>query len=239
MCGMGSRPWAEFLKSAPLSEKVRRDIERVYTEKVDYLPGLSREQKRKRLQEISYADYLTKTCKLDAAALPFFQTYTHDEFCVGIESVPALSCYEVGDDYGSFTYPGFDGLDLGRRSRDEPYIFHFPDGNASVARLLVRSLIPAAIPGHTMDDIVTARAGYAQLDEANSSDADSPEQHGCQGAERRPREIGEGRHGCLHARRQAADGARKVVRARLLQHDDSISVPGTCRRNRGKPCTSW
>ncbi len=169
VCGMGSRPWAEFLKSAPLSEKVRRDIERVYTEKVDYLPGLSREQKRERLQEISYADYLTKTCKLDAAALPFFQTYTHDEFCVGIESVPALSCYEMGDDYGSFTYPGFDGLDLGRRSRDEPYIFHFPDGNASVARLLVRSLIPAAIPGHTMDDIVTARAGYAQLDEANSS----------------------------------------------------------------------
>ena len=167
--GMGSRPWAEFLKGAPLTEKVRREIERVYTEKVDYLPGLSREQKRAQLREISYADFLTKTCKLDPDTLPFFQTYTHDEFCVGIESVSALSCYEMGDDYGSFTYPGFDGLDLGPRSRDEPYIFHFPDGNASVVRLLVRSLIPPAIPGHTMDDIVTARADYAQLDDAKSA----------------------------------------------------------------------
>jgi spermidine dehydrogenase len=167
--GMGSRPWAEFLKGAPLTERVRREIERVYTEKADYLPGLSRDQKRAQLKEISYADFLTKTCKVDPDALPFFQSYTHDEFCVGIESVPALMCYETGDDYGSFTYPGFDGLDLGPRSKDEPYIFHFPDGNASVARLLVRSLIPATIPGHSMDDIVTARADYAQLDDAKSA----------------------------------------------------------------------
>jgi spermidine dehydrogenase len=42
--------------------------------------------------------------------------------------------------------------------------FHFPDGNASIARLLVRNLIPDAIPGHTATDIVTARANYAMLD---------------------------------------------------------------------------
>ena len=168
--GMGSRPWAEFLKSTPLAEKVRLDIARVYTEKVDYLPGLSREQKRARLAEISYADFLTQICKLNPDALPFFQTYTHDEFCVGIEAVSALTCYEVGDDYGSFTYAGFDGLNLGDEGKkEEPYIFHFPDGNASVARLLVRSLIPEAIPGRTMDDIVTARADYAKLDDADSA----------------------------------------------------------------------
>ncbi len=167
--GMGSRPWAEFLKSTPLSDKVRSEIARIYTEKVDYLPGLSREQKRARLTETSYADYLTQACKLDPKALPFFQTYTHDEFCVGIDAVSALACYEVGDDYGSFTYAGFDGLDLGPRAEEEPYIFHFPDGSASVARLLVRSLIPAVIPGHTMDDIVTARADYARLDEDKSA----------------------------------------------------------------------
>ena len=167
--GMGSRPWAEFLKGTPLSINARRDIERVYTEKVDYLPGLSREQKRARLTETSYADYLTRTCKLDPAVLPFFQTYTHDEFCVGIDAVSALMCYEVGDDYGSFTYAGFDGLGLGDEGKkEEPYIFHFPDGNASVARLLVRSLVPAAIPGRTMDDVVTARADYAQLDDTKS-----------------------------------------------------------------------
>jgi spermidine dehydrogenase len=51
---------------------------------------------------------------------------------------------------------------------EEPYIHHFPDGNASIARLIVRSLIPAVAPGNTMEDIVTARFDYSALDHAGS-----------------------------------------------------------------------
>jgi spermidine dehydrogenase len=166
--GMGSAPWPEFLSKTPLSEAVRRDIARIYAEKVDYLPGLSQEQKYARLAKISYADYLTKVCKLNPDALPFFQTYPHDLFGVGIDAVSALACFENGDDYQSFTYPGFAGLNLGEVEKEEPYIFHFPDGNASIARLLVRSLIPGAIPGQNMDDVVTARADYSRLDDAKA-----------------------------------------------------------------------
>jgi spermidine dehydrogenase len=46
----------------------------------------------------------------------------------------------------------------------EPYIYHFPDGNASLARLLVRSLVPDVAPGHSMDDVVLAAFDYAKLD---------------------------------------------------------------------------
>jgi spermidine dehydrogenase len=166
--GMNIMPWPEFLAKAPLSGPARKDIARVYTEKVDYLKGMSLEQKIAKLKTISYSDYLTQYCKLTPEALPFFQTFTHDLFCVGIEAVPAYACYEAGDDYGSFTYAGFDGLGLPEREKEEPYIFHFPDGNASVARLLVRSLIPASVPGSTMEDVVTARADYAQLDRAEN-----------------------------------------------------------------------
>jgi spermidine dehydrogenase len=167
--GMNTTPWPEFLATAPLSDAVRRDIARVYTERVDYLPGLSKEEKLAKLGKISYADYLVKDCKLAPEALPFFQTFTHDLFCVGIGAVSALACYEAGDDYQSFTYPGFDGLGLPEREKEEPYIFHFPDGNATVARLLVRALIPGAVPGQTMDDVVTARADYSKLDVADAA----------------------------------------------------------------------
>ncbi len=167
--GMNATPWPDFLAKAPLSDTVRRDLARVYTEKVDYLPGLSREEKLAKLGKISYADYLVKHCKLSPEALPFFQTFTHDLFCVGVEAVSARACYEAGDDYQSFTYPGFDGLGFPDHEKEEPYIFHFPDGNATVARLLVRALIPGAVPGETMDDVVTARADYSKLDDANSA----------------------------------------------------------------------
>jgi len=162
--GMNATPWPEFLAKAPLSDVAKQDIARVYAEKVDYFAGLSREEKRAKLARISYADYLTKICKVHPEALPFFQTFPHDLYGVGIDAVPALGCFESGDDYGSFTYPGFDGLGIGERQKEEPYIFHFPDGNASVARLLVRALIPGAMPGHSMDDVVTARADYSRLD---------------------------------------------------------------------------
>ncbi|MGB2626900.1 MAG: NAD(P)-binding protein [Candidatus Acidiferrum sp.] len=162
--GMNTTPWPQFLAKAPLSDVSRKGIARVYTEKVDYLSGMTRDEKIAKLKTISYSEYLTKYCKLPPEALPFFQTFTHDLFCVGIEAVPAYACYEEGDDYGSFTYAGFAGLNLPPQEKEEPYIFHFPDGNASIARLLVRSLIPTAIAGSTMEDVVTARADYAQLD---------------------------------------------------------------------------
>jgi spermidine dehydrogenase len=167
--GMGSNPWPEFLKKSPLPEKVQLEIARLYDEKKDYLSGLSKEEKHSRLAKISYAGFLTEICKADPGVLPFFQTYTHDLYAVGIDAVSALACYKNPDDYEAYRYAGFEGMDLGGdEEKEEPYIFHFPDGNASIARLLVRSLIPEAVPGHTMEDVVTARADYSKLDQPSS-----------------------------------------------------------------------
>jgi len=164
--GLGSTPWGEYLNKCPLSDTVRKDIARAYTATDDYLPGLTVAQKRAKLAKISYADFLTQLIKVHPDALKFFQSYTNDLFCTGIDAVPALACYQEPDDYGGYAYAGFQGMNLSTEppGKEEPYIFHFPDGNASIARLLVRSMIPAVVPGHSMDDVVTARADYSKLD---------------------------------------------------------------------------
>ncbi|HVW71394.1 MAG TPA: FAD/NAD(P)-binding protein [Steroidobacteraceae bacterium] len=161
--GMGTRPWADFLRDSPLSDRAKADIVRLYAEKRDYLGHLSPHDKRKRLREINYATYLVEHCKVDPATVKFFQTYSHDLFGVGIDAVSALSCYENPDDYESFTYAGFDGLGLEPVDK-EAYVYMFPDGNASIARLLVRALIPAAIAAPSPDAIVGARVHYDRLD---------------------------------------------------------------------------
>jgi spermidine dehydrogenase len=170
--GFGAIPHQQFFAKTPLSEQARRDIVRLYTENVDYLPHLGLEEKKAYLQKISYADFLTKVAKCTPEVVPFFQTRSHDLFCVGIDAVSAADLHEEGDDY-EYGYPGMDAMlgKTGKRGngKPDPYIFHFPDGNASVAHLLVRSFIPDAVPGHTMEDVVTAQVDYSRLDHPDSA----------------------------------------------------------------------
>ena len=167
--------WAQFMAEAPMAEQARRDLQRLYTERVDYLPGLSSAEKKAKLARVSYAKYLTETTKAHGDVVKFFQQRPHSLYGFGIDGVSAQDAWGLG-------FPGFAGMGLDAsygpgmnhdaKQYDDggrAYFFHFPDGNASIARLLVRGLIPAAIPGKTADDIVTARCDYARLDEPSSA----------------------------------------------------------------------
>ena len=171
--GAGKSNATEFLAKSPLSDGVKKDLKRLYEDKEDYLPGMSSWDRKVLLARTSYKDYLLKYAKLSPDTIPFLQTETYGLYGVGIDAVPA-------GDMAGLGYPGFGGMDLSgppgpglgveitKQSEADPYIFHFPDGNASIARLLVRSLVPASAPGDTMEDIVTARLNYATLDDPAS-----------------------------------------------------------------------
>jgi spermidine dehydrogenase len=165
--------WKEFLARSPLAPQVQREIERIQEAKIDYMPGMSSAEKKDRLSRISYKDFLLQVVKADPGVIPFYQRRTNGEWGVGIDAEPALDCWALG-------LPGFQGMKLepGAAPRMSytaagyanggSYRFHFPDGNASIARLLVRDLIPEAVPGQSAEDVVTAKVDYRRLDQPGS-----------------------------------------------------------------------
>lgn len=160
--GYGTVSWEEFAAQTPMSEKAKADLIRVFTEERDYLPGLSYDEKYELLRKTSYYDFLKDYAKVDQQVLEMYRRWGMSFWCVGIEEVPAMAVQSYDDGGGM---PGLKHTmpRVGQRG-DEPYIFHFPDGNASVARLLVRALLPEAVPGSTMEDVVTSRVNYSMLD---------------------------------------------------------------------------
>ncbi len=164
--GYGSRPWDEFVADTPMSDAAKADLLRVFTEKKDYLPGMSGEEKLALLSRISYRTFLEDYVKLDRQVLEMYQRWGMSFWCVGMDEVPAIYILDYSD--GGLLPGLLHTVEREGGRGSEPYIFHFPDGNASVARLLVRKLIPDAVPGRTMEDSVTARVDYRALDRAGA-----------------------------------------------------------------------
>ena len=170
VAGLGHVPLHTLLRDAPLSARAREDLARIYEGAVEVYPGLRAPDKKLRLSRISYSSYLRDELHADPAVLAYCQALTHDWCAVGSDATPALDAWGLG-------FPGFKGLKLPRGSIPQmgltpagyqdtggSKVLHFPDGNATIARLLVRSLIPATAGGSSAADMVTARLDYTQLD---------------------------------------------------------------------------
>ncbi len=179
--GRGSRGSAEWLAETPLSPDARRDIARLYDDGAnpDYMPGLSDVDKKERLARISYRDFLLDLAKVHPDVIPFFDDRPKGSFCVGIDGHPALYGWAQG-------YPGFQGMNLeplprvsplshiggGQHGRESEWNdgvdLYLPDGNATVARLLVRAMIPDALPGTSLEQSMTSRLAYDRIDREGS-----------------------------------------------------------------------
>ena len=156
-------PAAEAVQQMPMSKAAQAEILRLLTTTEDKMPAIPIDEKEDYLYSISYREFLSKHLDIKEpevfAALQNLATDTG----VGIETASAGgSLFYVG-------LPGLNATGLSDDEKEDSYIHHFPDGIASIARLLVRSMIPEVAPGSTMEDIVTARFDYDKLDVANSA----------------------------------------------------------------------
>lgn len=166
---------AKRLAGSSLPERPRREIQQLEAGSIDYMPGLTSAEKKNRLSRMSYKSFLTDVVKADPLTVAYYYSRTHGLWGVGIDAISALDCWGTG-------VPGFKGMHLapgsiphmgytpsGYSDTGGSNTLHFPDGNATIARLLVRRLVPGAVPGNSAEDIVTARVDYGSLDRPNSN----------------------------------------------------------------------
>ena len=155
----GGFGFTEAIDAAPLSADARRELERLFADDEDYLDGMTPAERRAVLESHSWRDYLEKYAGIGDEVLAYVQKWPHGVWAIGADALPAWMAWLEG-------YPGFAGMDIGRGDlHDGEYeYFRFPDGNATVARLLVRKLVPGVAPGTSMADIVTAPFDYSMLD---------------------------------------------------------------------------
>lgn len=168
----GEKPSA-WIARTPLPARARADLLRLLTVPRDVLPSLPTEARRARLAGMTYRAFLADRWRVHPEVLRFFERDTLGYFGVGIDATSALDAWAAG-------LPGFGGLRLGKEvdrrmspsgrqlmASEDDYIYHFPDGNAGVARALLRALNPAAVPGLGMASLADGHVDYGRLDRAD------------------------------------------------------------------------
>jgi len=157
----------DSLDHTPLSDVAKAELKRFFADEIDYLAGMTMVERRDLLGTISWEYYLREYVKVGDEVITFLQKRSHGVWAIGADALPAWMAHVEG-------YPGFAGMKLVEdeddeaKDYDEYNYFRFPDGNASIARLLVRKLVPDVAPGTTMEDVVTAKFDYRVLDRAKN-----------------------------------------------------------------------
>ena len=151
----------------PISKESRESLKKFYARRENVFAGKSEDEVKKLLRSISYTDFLKKYGGLTDEAADLFIRVTHGYAGVGADSLSAAECIgasvPITHLLGSPHLSGSGATDAGGD------VAMFPDGNASVARLLVRALIPAVAPDADASNLALARFDYSRLDEAGAT----------------------------------------------------------------------
>ena len=156
----------DILSTFPLANESKKALINLLRSKKNYLQHEPSLAKRIALMRAtSYSDFLRKFIEVPEEVVLLYRDSHRGLWGVGWDALSTLEAYKAN-------MPGTRYLDLEVKSanphnmydREEPYIFHFPDGNAGVARALVNKLIPDSMSVDTMEAQVKAKVNYNALD---------------------------------------------------------------------------
>jgi spermidine dehydrogenase len=159
---------ARIIDDYPISDAAKQNFVQLLNQPRDYLTGMDNDEKVALMRKISYSDYMRKYVGAHEEVIAYCRDMLRGLWGFGFDALSALEGARFG-------MPGTEHLEYSdpptaHAEFNEPYIFHFPDGNAGIARALVRQLIPAALPGEqSLEGLVAARADYEQLDRRSNA----------------------------------------------------------------------
>jgi spermidine dehydrogenase len=150
----------EAAQQAPLSDSGKEQLLRVLNGGLHTLK-VQKEELQNYTRTHFYFDYLQTTLGVDDPGVLRMARHSGlDWGSTGTELMSIAAARSCGA-LGFAPVAVFD--------EDNPYIHHFPDGNAGVARALVKWLIPGVARGNNAEELVLAKFNYAELDKSSNT----------------------------------------------------------------------
>ncbi len=147
----------EDIDKIPISDAGRDSLKRFY----DSAPSLedwTEAEAEDRLSSISYPDFLRQYGGLTEDAVQLFDKEEHGSWGLEMRAISAAEAMWEG-------YPGAHlfGEDWSEDSFGYP-VAMWPDGNASLVRLMVAKLVPQSAPNATAENVAMTQFDYSALD---------------------------------------------------------------------------
>lgn len=149
-------PWGTRLRDAPIAEDAKRDLLRMRDQpgvRAQWLPKTHGDEASRRLDRVTLEQHLIEAYGISRETVRrYLSPVTGGGSGIGADALSAYADY-AADVLLPWRY------DQGTQM--------FPGGNASVARHIVRTLLPDALPGpNTLDGVCRARVNGRALDRA-------------------------------------------------------------------------
>jgi spermidine dehydrogenase len=149
----------EAAQQAPLSKKGREQLLRVLNGGLHAIK-VPKGELQEYIGSHSYFNYLKNTLRVDDPRVLRMARHSALDWASSGTDVMSIRAAKSCGALGFAPVAVYDA--------DHPYIHHFPDGNASVARALVKKMIPSVGKGNNAEELVLAKFNYAELDQARN-----------------------------------------------------------------------